>query len=203
MVIKIENNKIVKGDVNLSSEFPNYSFPSVISQSDLPEGYYIIESMNEPVVAWDETATHDSTVEFVDGKPRVIWAVQKKSLNEITKIVENKRSELISQCEQIRKRKEYSYVTFNSHQISTSQTGQMKLMGVYLMTLQNPTFTVNWKITDGTFVELNAADIAALIQQVRDHIQYWFNWEKTTTEQINLLTTYQELLDLESQINSL
>lgn len=67
---------------------------------------------------------------------------------------------------------------WSSHPVATDRQSQALVMGALLATMQNPAATVEWKMKDGTFVTLTAADVEAMAQAVRAHVQAAFANEK-------------------------
>ena len=56
----------------------------------------------------------------------------------------------------------------------TDRTTQASLMGAYAYTQQNPAATFRWKLADGSFQTLGAAQIAAIAAAVAAHVQACF-----------------------------
>jgi hypothetical protein len=89
---------------------------------------------------------------------------------------------------------------FLSFNVSTDSKSQNKLLGVFVMAMQNPQYTVNWKMSNGRFVSLNAAMIGHISTTVRNHIQKCFDREAVLLQQINELQTFEELNLLKQEI---
>ena len=77
--------------------------------------------------------------------------------------------------------------------IKTDRESQALLTAACLQAVIDPTYTLNWKTIDGSFVELTAEDIKAIGTTVRTHVQAQFDREKTLLEQVNAATTAEEL----------
>ena len=77
--------------------------------------------------------------------------------------------------------------------IRTDRESQALLTGACLQAIIDPTYTLNWKTDDGSFVELTAEDVKAIGTTVRVHVQTQFDREKELNEQIDTATTAEEL----------
>jgi hypothetical protein len=77
--------------------------------------------------------------------------------------------------------------------IRTDRESQALLTGACLQAIIDPTYTLNWKTDDGSFVELTAEDVKAIGATVRVHVQTQFDREKELNEQIDTATTAEEL----------
>lgn len=94
---------------------------------------------------------------------------------------------------QARYEAEIAGVTINGISIKTDRESQGLITGACLQAVIDPTYTLNWKTIDGSFVELTAEDIKAIGTTVRTHVQAQFDREKTLLEQVNAATTAEEL----------
>jgi len=61
------------------------------------------------------------------------------------------------------------------------------------LAIQDPAFTTEWKIGDGSFITVDATLIASLTTAITSHIQTSFTREKTINEEITAATTIAEL----------
>ena len=77
--------------------------------------------------------------------------------------------------------------------IKTDRESQALLTGACLQAVIDPTYTLNWKTIDGTFVELTAEDVKAIGTTVRTHVQTQFNREKELNELIDNCGSASEL----------
>jgi hypothetical protein len=65
-------------------------------------------------------------------------------------------------------------ITANGISIPTDRMTQAQLTGAYNYLQVVPSATINWKLADGTFVNLNAAAITAIATAVAAHVQACF-----------------------------
>jgi len=65
----------------------------------------------------------------------------------------------------------------NGISIATDDLSQQRITGAALSAQIDSTTTVNWKLPDGTFTTLDAAQIIAIAQAVRTHVQACFDRE--------------------------
>jgi len=61
------------------------------------------------------------------------------------------------------------------------------------LAIQDPTFTTDWKIGDGSFITVDATLIGSLTDAITSHIQTSFSREKTINDEITAATTIAEL----------
>ena len=61
------------------------------------------------------------------------------------------------------------------------------------LAIQDPTFTTDWKIGDGTFITVDATLIGSISDAITSHIQTSFSREKTINDEITAATTIAEL----------
>jgi len=77
--------------------------------------------------------------------------------------------------------------------IKTDRESQALLTGAVLQAFIDPTYSLNWKTVDGTFVELGYAEIMAVGTVVRTHVQDQFNKESEIRDKIDACTTVEEV----------
>lgn len=77
--------------------------------------------------------------------------------------------------------------------IKTDRESQALLTGAVLQAFIDPTYSLNWKTVDGTFVELGYAEIMAVGNVVRTHVQDQFNKESEIRDKIDACTTVEEV----------
>ena len=61
------------------------------------------------------------------------------------------------------------------------------------LAIQDPAFTTDWKIGDGTFITVDATLIGSISDAITSHIQTSFSREKTINDEITAATTIAEL----------
>jgi hypothetical protein len=64
--------------------------------------------------------------------------------------------------------------SWNGHPVATDRQSQALVMGALLASMQPGFSAIDWKMADGTFVSLAAADVATLAQAIRAHVQAAF-----------------------------
>jgi hypothetical protein len=72
-----------------------------------------------------------------------------------------------------------------AHPVATDRQSQSLVMGALLASTLPGFAGLNWKMADGTFVALAAADIASLAQAVRAHVQGCFDREAELAPQVD------------------
>lgn len=61
--------------------------------------------------------------------------------------------------------------------VFTDRTTQMKLTGAAIRAERDPSYSVEWKQSDGTYVELNATQLIAIADAVGDYVQACYSRE--------------------------
>lgn len=83
-------------------------------------------------------------------------------------------------------------ITVSGAEIKTDRESQSLITGAALQATQNSDYTTPWKCSNG-FVTLTAAQILAIAQAVRAHVEAAFAKEATVDAQIEVATTEAEL----------
>jgi hypothetical protein len=76
MILKFKNNTITY-PVDLRTEFPSTIFPASLRQDHLPDGYFLVEPVEQPSVRFGSVS--EATPELVGGVYRQVWAVTEMS----------------------------------------------------------------------------------------------------------------------------
>jgi hypothetical protein len=101
---------------------------------------------------------------------------------------ENKYAEIAA----ARYNAEIAGVTINGVSIKTDRESQGLITGAALKALQDNTYTCKWKAQNG-FIELSAAEIIAIADAVRQHVQSCFDHEAELLPLIASAETEAEL----------
>jgi hypothetical protein len=80
--------------------------------------------------------------------------------------------------------------TVNGINIATDDVSQQRITGAALAATVDPSTTVRWKLPDDSFVTLDAAQVIAIAQAVRTHIQACFDREAELLEALNSGQSY-------------
>ena len=145
---------------------------------------YQTRPMNIPhkKVTWHDVIREQGNTAFT-GLENDNWVIR----NALPSLDEMKHLKL-QELANIRWVKETGGTTFSGYSISTDPTSQTKYVGAVVGAQIDPNTSVNWKMSDGSFVELDATQIVAMSMTVRAHIQACFNREaelKTLIEAAN------------------
>jgi hypothetical protein len=103
------------------------------------------------------------------------------------------KQQKLDQLATLRWQKETGGMTFNSMLLSTDAVSQTKYIGAVVGVQIDPLTTLNWKLSDGAFVTLDAAAITAVAMAVRGHIQACFDNEATIRATIEIADDQEEL----------
>jgi hypothetical protein len=77
--------------------------------------------------------------------------------------------------------------------VATDDRSQLKITGARLAADADPDYTVNWKVGAGAFVALTAAQIIAISDAVRAHVQACFDREDALATEINAAATIADV----------
>lgn len=83
-------------------------------------------------------------------------------------------------------------IVVNDVIVGTDLDTQTKLTAVRIIAKEDPGYTVNWKLPSG-FVTLDAAQVIAMADAVRAHVQSAFDREAALLTEIEAATTHTEL----------
>jgi hypothetical protein len=103
------------------------------------------------------------------------------------------KAQKIAKLANVRWQKETGGMSFNGMPLSTDVVSQTKYIGALVGVQIDPLTTLNWKLSDGTFVTLDAAAITAVAMAVRAHIQACFDNEATIRATIEIADDQEEL----------
>lgn len=87
-------------------------------------------------------------------------------------------------------------VNVNGNIISTSRESQTSLSAAYTSMKDGLISTVNWKMSDGTFVTLDLSTITVIAQAVVNHIQSCFDREMYYLNLLEQTTTIEQVKDI-------
>lgn len=140
----------------------------------------------------DKLATQyygEPTITIADGKALVEYSVldysEEQLAERLTAAKEAKKSEIAAA--------RYEAEIAGILGIKTDRESQALLTGAVLQAFIDPTYSLNWKTVDGTFVELGYAEIMAVGTVVRTHVQVQFNKESEIRDKIDACTTVEEV----------
>jgi hypothetical protein len=124
--------------------------------------------------------------EWVDDEGGVIEEVPEQT-------TEERRQERFEELAAIRWGVEVGGITVNGMAVRTDRETTSILTAARIEADNDPTFTVRWKLSSGTFVTLDAATIIALSVAVRQHIQAAFTNEETLSGLLTAATTIEQI----------
>lgn len=199
MIIKVENGKIVNKNVSLSTEFPNTSFPTTITQGALPPGYFLVETTKPPIITWDQTATKTDPI-FKDGKWVDNYTVTTLTDSEKAAKISQAKSNLKYRVAAMRYEKSLAGVVVNGNGFSTDATTSNTLNNYSSIAATKPDFTVNWKTTSGNFVTLTSVQISEAATAVSTFIESQFSWEKDISSKIDSVTTWEGIQGIQRDL---
>ena len=81
--------------------------------------------------------------------------------------------------------------------VRTDRLTVSRIYQAHSLAIQDPTFTTEWKIGDGSFITVDATLIGQLSASITAHIQNSFSKEKTANEAVDASTTIEELKAVE------
>lgn len=199
IIAKITNEIVEKYPVDIREEFPYTSFPSVITQDSLPEGYFIVEDSEQPHSEWNERCVELNPVS-VNGTWTRRYGSETLSEVEQEARFEAKRNELKLAVANRRKEREAAGIEVMNMQVDTDNVSQSKVLGAFVLASKNPDFTVNWKMRNNEFRTLSASEIQVMSTAVLNHVQTCFDEEMNYQTRINAAMTMQDLLIVDAEL---
>lgn len=112
---------------------------------------------------------------------------------QVAGILEDGKTQMIGQLAAYRYDKEVAGIDADGTIVKTDRETQATINGAYTASLINPSIVINWKASDGSWVQLNAAQISALASAVITHVQSCFNKEQSIGTTITGSTTLAQL----------
>jgi hypothetical protein len=150
---------------------------------------YETKPMNIPhkKVTWHDVIRETGQTEFT-GLENGNWVIR-TALPTFEELKTQKLNDLANK----RWQKEIGGIIFNGMSLATDIESQTKYVGAVVGAQLDPNTVVNWKMADGSFVELDAAGITAVAMAVRSHIQTCFDIESAYRELIELAVDKDDL----------
>ena len=104
MFAKVENDTIIEYPIhNIRDLFPNTSFPAIIEQSHLPDGYVLVKQANMPIVS--------NTQKCIEGPIKLIKKVWTQTWTIVDKTPEELRADITVMNQQMKLARQESYAT--------------------------------------------------------------------------------------------
>lgn len=171
-------------------ENPQTSFPL----GEYPEvsGYIRYAPTAKPVATPEQNIVEEMPT-FINGEYHQSWSILPATTQEIAQRLIDRKIQMKADAADIRWKRETGGITFNGIPVSTDSESQTKLISVFVLASQNPSFSVTWKGTDGKFYPLSSTQIIDMVGAVRQHIQDAFNWEAQVVAEIDSATTHSQL----------
>jgi hypothetical protein len=103
------------------------------------------------------------------------------------------KTKKLSDLADLRWQKETGGTTFAGIEIATDAVSQTKYIGAVVGAQMDPSASLKWKISNGSFVTLDAAQIVNVAMAVRAHVQACFDNEADLRVLIEAAETQEEL----------
>jgi hypothetical protein len=122
-------------------------------------------------------------ITFDEGEITATYQVVSKSVEEMGVALDVAKAAKLAELAVARYTAETAGITINGSTIATDRTSQAMITGAALKATQDETCSCQWKTAQG-FVTLTAAQIIAIADAVRDHVQGCFDQEATLAGQV-------------------
>ena len=142
----------------------------------------------------------DSTKEFQALQRKIFEVKDQYPVVKSADPLEDRKTSLKKKLALTRWLKETSGFSVNGMMIATDATSQTKLLAAFVLAQSTPGFTVNWKMQDGTFYTLDKTAISNIVAQVRAFVQSVFDWEAALVENIDSVSTVDQLVVFEDTV---
>lgn len=205
MYVYIENNQIAEGPLyDLPSSWRNVSGLNMadpitlrnlgwLPYSEEPEPAYdpAVEMIERTVEIGETEVVLHLTVRAMTTAEQAEYAALQVAIFGVQK--QSVRDSLAAR----RYVAEVSGTTYGGMNIETDETTQGKILGAVVAAMLDPAYTVLWKLSDDTFVTLDAAQITAIAQAVRMHVQSCFDHEAALSALIDAATSMTDLYSVD------
>jgi hypothetical protein len=176
MYAKISNNTIIDYPTNPIMDNPSVSFPSNWSGGIINDNEYVIVAYTDQPqtnIGW----TIKETVPVYENGWKQSWTTEMLPIEVLKHVVSAKRYEV-----------EVSGTVVANNKYATDRESQTKYVAVALDISQSnaETWSIKWKTSDNTFINLNASEMLSVVSAVRQHVQNCYNKE---FEYYNLIDT--------------
>lgn len=84
-------------------------------------------------------------------------------------------------------------ITYAEHVIPTTKLSRLLISTIYSSLLLDPTKIIDFKITDGVFIQLNLTELTTIVQLIFNLVQSSFTREKEAIDKVNASTTIEEI----------
>ena len=110
----------------------------------------------------------------------------------VVRDLETERQNKLTELGNMLNEREFAGVWYNNNRYATDRDSQIKYLGILMSATMDPTYTINFKTLDSSYVNLAAQDILNLTTAVKSYITECYNNDDDLTKQIktaNDLTT--------------
>ena len=194
-LIKAHEGEIIKRNysfTDLKKDNPSVCFPSDYlrrSAADLAEySVYAVKEVPAPPFQLLHTQVK-LPLELIDGEWVQSWKSEPFPFDfsqaRCLDIVKGKRRDVV-----------FSGVSFKGKLFDTNEKAKNAILMAALQAKSDPTFSVDWKLPDGSFTSLNSDELSDLLTAVNNKIQAAFTAEKKHIAIINNCKTFEELTGL-------
>jgi hypothetical protein len=177
---RIVNNQVVSYPFppqSLRGLHPNISFPRVLTDALLAQyGIMQVLPVAKPTPRWFERVQELPPVNL-SGVWTQQWEVIQIPDTERAAVTEAAREARLAALAQKRWEKETGGIVFNGSPVATDEVSQTKIIGAVVGSQLDPGVSMKWKMKNGQFVTLNAAQITDVAMAVRAHVQACFDRE--------------------------
>lgn len=132
------------------------------------------------------------TLELAGDVVEASWTVEDLSAEEAAERLEAAKAAKRAEIAAARFAAETGGIVVGVAEIRTDRESQAMITGAALKAMQDEAYACKWK-AEGGFIELNAAQILAVADAVRAHVQSCFDHEADLTALIDAAETWEEL----------
>lgn len=184
MYYNIEENKKINNTLEFRSEFPNTSFPKVLTDEMMAEYGYKKVVINE-VTPNQFANVVNSEVQVIDGIPTIQQMLVYKSLEECKEIAREKAKVI---------REETTIAPINNVQVTTLQDRENIQGSIeYFTTLSQGKGTITWTMADNTEQELSLQELQEVLDSCIIRKAQAFAEYQNKKQLIDNCTTVEEL----------
>ncbi|WP_454917419.1 DUF4376 domain-containing protein [Xanthobacter sediminis] len=129
-----------------------------------------------------------------------VLAIYEEVTGASTPTLESARADALAQLADRRWRAETGGIVVGGLPLPTDERAQLKITGAAVAAERDPEMSITWKCTGGVWVTLTAAQVLALADAVRAHVQAAFDREATLAGAITAAETVEAVaaIDIET-----
>jgi len=188
MFALVENGSITQypvDELTIRQQNPHISFPVPFVPVD---PYVVIFPTDKPVVSDSHQIVSEDTPSLIDDQWAQTWKITTLTKDQYSQILAQSKTNALQTLANIRWEFQQKGIFYNGNIFATDD----KSRNEYYLNSNN-TFSINWKMPNGTFIVLTPEDIQQINTSVKSYIQNAFSTECRVADLINSCNTIEDV----------